>query len=141
MSVPAEVFTLYREVNELGLNTREIMENLCNEESDFTVDDYRFIRKSDIDDIMTEELGSDEYMLGCFNAWFIADLLGTTTDAIEAMQKAEAFEGIGKMILSMDKLEELQQNYVSADGYGHHFASYDGNENELINDEYYYFRN
>ena len=42
------------------------------------------------------------------------------------------------MVLSMDKLETLQEQYVSADGYGHHFASYDGNEHEV--GEYLAFR-
>ena len=95
--VPASVFALWREVDQLGLSTREIVENMLAEEPDFEVDDYRFILDSNdlvagsnIDEILAKELGNDEYMLGCFNAWFLADVLGIDSDVIKAMQKAEA---------------------------------------------------
>lgn len=98
---------------------------------DFEVSNFRFIHSDHIDRIQCEELENDEYILGCFNAWLIADVLGIDTGVIEAMQKAEAFEAIGKLIISQDKLEALQQEYVSADGYGHHFNHQDGNEYEV----------
>ncbi len=120
-----------RHAKSLAIDVRETIEHINDDENDFTVDDHRFIRADDIDEIMCGELEGDEYMLGCFNAWFLADILNTTTEAIEAMQKAEAYEGIGKMVLGNNKLAELQQAYVSADGYGHHFAHYDGNEDEI----------
>lgn len=110
---------------------REVVRNVSDGESDFEVDGVRFINSDDIDQVQQDELSSDEYMLGCFNAWFIADVTGVDQDAIEAMQKAEAFEGIGKLVISMGKLEELQEAYARADGYGHHFNRYDGNEEEL----------
>lgn len=113
---------------------REVVQEIDAGSSDFEVDGVRFINSSDIDRIQCDELESDEYVLGCFNAWFISDVTGVDPEALEAMQKAEAFEGIGKLILSMDKLEELQQAYVSADGYGHHFNRYDGGEEELCID-------
>ena len=100
-------------------------------EDDFEVDDVRFIADSAIDDIQQEELAGDEYVLGCFNAWFIADVLGIDCDVITAMQKAEAFEAIGKLIISLGKLESLQSAYASADGYGHHFNGYDFSEEEI----------
>jgi len=100
-------------------------------EDDFEVNDYRFIKYTAIDKIQQEELGGDEYILGCFNPSFLADVLNIDMDVIEAMQKAEAYEAIGKLVLSLDKLEELQQEYSSDDGYGHHFGHYDGNEHEL----------
>ena len=61
------------------------------------------------------------------------------------MHKVDAFTAIGKLILSMGKLEELQQAYASADGYGHHFNGWDGTENDMSFDDstlsnYYYFR-
>jgi hypothetical protein len=110
---------------------------------DFYVDGVQFIRSDAIDQIQCDELESDEYMLGCFNAWFIADVLDIDQDVIEAMQKVEAFEAIGKLIISMDKLGALQQAYVSADGYGHHFNCYDGEEETISIDgnEYYVFDN
>lgn len=110
---------------------REVLENMADGTDDFEVDNVRFIKSDCIDEILADELGSDNYMLGCFNAWFIADVTGIDTDVIEAMQKAEAYEAIGKLIKSLDKLEVLASAYASADGYGHHFNSYDFGEEEL----------
>ncbi|MDX8384590.1 MAG: hypothetical protein R8M45_10950 [Ghiorsea sp.] len=94
--------------------------------------DFRLILAADIDDIMESELGNDEYILGCFNASFLQDVTGVEHAVFEAMQKAEAYGAIGKLVKSMDKLSDLQEQYASADGYGHHFAHYDGNAYELV---------
>ena len=102
--------------------------------------EWRFIREDAIDEIMQDELMFDEYILGCFNASFLASVLDIDIDVIEAMQKAEAFEAIGKLVNSMNKLEELQAEYVKADGYGHHFAHYDGHECALRSQPYYAFK-
>ena len=110
---------------------REVVAEIENGANDFEVDNVRFINSADIDRIQCEELGNDEYILGCFNASFISDVLCIDQDVIEAMQKAEAFKAIGKLIISLGKLEELQQAYASADGYGHHFNHYDFAEEEL----------
>jgi len=117
---------------------KEVVEEMIDEKSDFTVGNYRFILQSEIDQIMVEDLKQDEYLLGCFSDWFLADCLEIDVDVIKAMQKVEEFDAIGKLILSMGKIEELQEMYVSSDGYGQHFAGYDGNEEEFKN--YYYFR-
>lgn len=106
--------------------------SIVDEESDFTIGKYRFIDQDFIDEIMAEELGSDEYMLGCFNSWFLADVLDIDQDVIDEMQKCEAFTAIGKLVLSLGKLNELQKAYARADGYGHHFNRYDGSEQELF---------
>ena len=116
----------------------EAMNEMDAETNDFEVGDYRFIEQSDIDEIMQDELGNDRYMLGCFTDWFLADILGTSPEAIKKMQEAEAFEGIGEMVLAANKLEELQSEYVSQDGYGHHFAHYDGHSHEV--GTYYAFK-
>lgn len=120
-------------------NWREVVENIVSYEEDFKVDNVRFIHSDDIDEIQQEELKSDLYVLGCFNAWFLAGVLDIDSDVIEAMQEAEAFEAIGKLIVSMDKVDELQEKYASVDGYGHHFNHYDGNEDELTIDSNNYF--
>ena len=118
---------------------REVAQNIEEGEVDFTVDNVRFINSDDIDKIQQDELSWDEYALGCFNAWFLADVTGIDCDVFEAMQKAEAFEAIGKLIISMGKLEDLQQAYASTDGYGHHFNGYDFSEDELrVNGEMFY---
>lgn len=98
---------------------------------DFEVGNVRFIDTDAIDHIQQEELSYDEYILGCFNAWFIADILDIDCDVIEAMQKEGGYEAVGKLIISLGKLEELQQAYARADGYGHHFNHYDFNEKKL----------
>jgi hypothetical protein len=116
---------------------REVIEHIG--EDDFTVDNVRFILSTAIDDIQQDELSNDEYILGCFNAWFIADVLDIDLDVIEAMQKAEAFEAIGKLIIRMGKLPELQESYARADGYGHHFNGYDFEQEEITVDGLTYF--
>ena len=102
--------------------------------------EWRFIREDAIDSIMQDELRSDEYILGCFNDTFLAHVLDIDIDVIQAMQKAEAFEAIGKLVLSTGKLKELQEEYVFADGYGHHFGHYDGYEYNLSSQPYYAFK-
>ena len=88
---------------------KEVVSNIAQSEDDFEVDNVRFIKSDCIDDIQEEELANNDYMLGCFNAWFIADVTGIDIDVIEAMQKAEAYEAIGKLIKSLGKMSELQQ--------------------------------
>jgi hypothetical protein len=119
--------------------------NFSDSEDDFTVGNYRFIDEDAIDEIMQGELKSDLYMLGCFNDWFLADVMGIDLDVIQEMQKVDAFTAIGKLVISLGCLEELQKDYARADGYGHHFNGYDGSQNELdFADEntpsYYVFR-
>jgi len=98
---------------------------------DFEVDNVRFIRADAIDSIQTTDLGGDLYMLGCFNSWFLASVLDIDEDVIATFQEAEAYEAIGRLIIYMDKLKEVQQGYSSQDGYGHHFNHYDFSELEL----------
>ena len=120
------------------IDAREVYDNMIEDTRDFEVDNYRFIHDDNINKIQQEELSSDTYMLGCFSAWFLADILDAPVNAIELMQKAEAYEAIGEWVLESDKLEELQEEYSSMDGYGHHFNHYDGNEDEI--NHYHVFR-
>ncbi len=133
-----ELLQYGRYAKELAIDVRDVIQAVADNESDFEVDNYRFISEDDIDQIQQDELESDEYILGCFNAWFLADVLGIDCDVIEAMQKAEAYEAVGKLVISMGKLAELQSAYASADGYGHHFNHWDGSEDEIGN--YHVFR-
>jgi len=110
---------------------REVTQAIVDGSSDFEVGGVRFINTDSIDEIQQSEISSDLYCLGCFNDWFIADITEIDVDVIRAMQKADAFEAIGKLIISLGKLEELQAAYASADGYGHHFNHYDFSEEEL----------
>jgi hypothetical protein len=99
---------------------------------------WRMIHEDQIDALMCEELAADEYVLGCFNASFLQGILGIPMGTIERMQAAECYEAVGMLIISMGKLEELQREYVEADGYGHHFAHYDFEEH-MVGD-YYLFK-
>lgn len=74
------------------------------------------------------------YILGRFNASFLAGIIEIDCDVIEATQKAEAYEAIGKLVKSLGKLEEVAADYAYADGYGHHFNGYDFGEEELTID-------
>lgn len=131
-----EIFNLCKD---LSIDFKETLENIANDEIDFEVENYRFINQDDIDEIQEEELKSDPYIVGCFNAWFLADILQTSTEAIEKIQEADGYEGLGEMIVNnSDYLTELQENYASSDGYGHHFNHYDGNMEEV--NEYFVFR-
>jgi len=129
---------IYKEAGNLAISGRDVVQAMCDDETDFEVENYRFIHKHSIDEIQQEELESDLYMLGCFRAGFLGDILGIDYDVIGAMQEAEAFEAIGKLVVSMDRVEELQADYASTDGYGHHFNHYDGCEEEI--GQYYAFR-
>jgi len=122
---------------------REILENIIDSTDDFEVDNVRFIKSDSIDKIQQEELKDDLYLLGCFNSGFLSDILGIDYDVLDTMREAEAFEAIGKLILSLDKLKDLQAEYSSIDGYGHHFNSYDHSEDEfeISNVSYYVFDN
>ena len=126
--------------NELGIDFRELVENVNDENTDFEIENYRFIASDEIDKIQQNELKSDLYILGCFNDWFIADNTDLSIKVVQALQKAEAFEELGDLIV--DDIETLQSEYARADGYGHHFNHYDGNEWEInLNGvDYYYFR-
>ena len=126
--------------NELDIDFRELTEQITDENDDFEIDNYRFIKVSEIDTIQQNELKDDLYILGCFSDWFIADNTDLSLKVVQALQKARAFEELGELIV--DDIETLQSEYSRLDGYGHHFGRYDGNEYEItLNDvDYYYFK-
>lgn len=121
----------------LNLNNdevRELIERIRNEDdADFELAGARIIHRDFIDKIQQKELLSDLYVLGCFNASFLADYLPISYDAIEAIQKAEAYQALGE--IAKEYIEQIQEGYAAADGYGHHFNSWDGSEEET---EHYY---
>lgn len=131
------------ELSNIGLecDLSEIDSTILDSE-DFELDSYRFIRADRIDEILLEELQSDEYLLGCFKASFLAEVTELPIEVFEALQSAEAYRSIGKLLIALDCIESLAEKYVQYDGYGHHFAHYDGYEHEIcINStDYYVFR-
>ena len=123
------------------IDFKEVVSNILDDEEDFEVDDYRFIKFDDIDEIQQEELKSDLYLLGCFNPSFLADNTDLPLKVIEVLKKHEAYEELGELIV--DDVDDIQEEYARIDGYGHHFAHYDGETLELIDvngSDYYVFR-
>lgn len=117
---------------------RETAEAIQNDESDFEVNNVRFIKDSEILSVMVDEIfNGDDYVLGCFNASFIAENSNLNFELVEACQQAGAFEAIGKALndtLDQDEKESFCEKYARADGYGHHFNHYDGNSEEFTID-------
>ncbi len=132
--------TACREIKELvGDDWREAAEEIRSGEHDFEVSGYRFIRESELLDIMVEELESEAYVLGCFSDWAIADATGWPAALIEAAQSKEAFEALGEAIIAEGHTRKLAERYAQLDGWGHHFAHWDHNEDEIAGG-FYAFR-
>jgi len=132
--------TIIEFCNENSIDFKTVINSILSDDNDFEVDGYRFIHEDDIDKIQCDELKSDTYILGCFNADFLADIIPIPYKAIIAMQKAECYSELGE--ICEDYINEIQSEYASADGYGHHFARYDGYtlEDILSISGYYVFR-
>jgi len=123
--------------NHYGIDKKELLENIENENEDFEVENYRFILESEAESIALDMYKYDEYMLGCFNDWFISDNCDIKLNVVQALQKAEAFTELGELMLD-NGIENLISEYCRLDGYGHVFGSYDGNNDEVtINDNLY----
>jgi hypothetical protein len=121
---------------------REVLEQAVNMQSrDFEINNVRFISETDIDKIQQDELSSDLYCLGCFNAEFLARITGLPQGLIEAAQKGEAYEELGEVLV--EHIEAIQESYARVDGYGHHFNGYDFSEDTIDIDgcTYYVFDN
>ena len=131
----SEIKSIYNQLDYIGLDNDEIrqaIDHLSNYDSnDFESGNYRLIITEDIDEIMQDELESDEYILGCFNSWFISDSCDIDIEVVEALQESDKYDVLGRLILKSGNLKELQSEYVRLDGYGHHFNHYDGNQWEL----------
>lgn len=117
---------------------REVVHAIENYESDFEIDGVRFIEDGVIMDVLINELSNDKYILGCFNAWCIADATGWPIKLIEAAKSGEQYEAIGEAMTD-EHIAKLAEIYAANDGYGHHFNHYDGDEYELfINGQHYH---
>lgn len=113
---------------------REVISEIQSGSYEFEVNNVRFIKDDSILEIMSEEIFSDDYLLGCFNAHFIADNSGLNYELVKACQESDAFQAIGKALndtLSEKEKESFCEAYASEDGYGHHFNHYDGNCEEI----------
>ena len=120
---------VYSDVRQLFVDVADKFDN------DFYVDfdgrEYRILNNDDIIDIMKDELSSDTYVLGCGSDWFMSDVTGIPVDAIRKIQNADAYEALGIIIANNDEmLTAFAEGIISHDGAGHHFATYDGMEEE-----------
>tara|TARA_R110002012_G_scaffold144222_1_gene302397 strand:- start:164 stop:592 length:429 start_codon:yes stop_codon:yes gene_type:complete len=129
--------------NDLGINKRELFDFVASEDENFEVDNYRFLTEDEALKECINMYQCDEYLLGCFNASFIEDYIPLDYDDIKILQEAEQYDIIGRLILNSGKLDEMIEEYIRLDGYGHALHSYDGNNSEITLNgiEYIYFRN
>ena len=135
----SQIKQIKADCSDIGVDDwKQVIIEMDNGTNDFTVDNYQFIHKEDIDRIFEDSLSSDAYMLGCFTSWFIADNSSLSFDIVEALQEAGKYEAIGQHIIDNDDLTTFAEAAISADGYGHFFGHYDGNEYEI--GSYYAFR-
>lgn len=142
----SELKNVYKFCNSLTStpDPREVIDNLCSGETDFEVDNVRFITEDTIVSVLADELKSDLYCLGCFKPVFISENVpALDVETIEVLQEEEAFEGIGRLIVKLCDMEAFAEGYASADGFGHHFNSYDFSEVEenLLGVSFYIFDN
>ena len=123
-------------LTEVKEKLQEVRDNLYNEEGynlDLDSTEAFFINDEYSLDCLVERQESDLYVLGCFNAEFIADFIELDYDTIKTMQESESFTALGKIIKSSGNLRDMMESYISLDGAGHAFGSYDHS-----NDEVYY---
>ena len=147
ISNAADIAAKLLEITEDGQQAAYLLNALSDGPVEVTTENWRLIDAECIDKILAKELESDSYILGCFSADAIADATGWPVELIQAAQKGEAFSEIGDA-MTTDQIEKLAEIYAAADGYGHHFAQYDGEEHEIITrdsagaaaDLYYLFR-
>ena len=128
--------------NYLGIYKRELFDFVASENENFEVDNYRFLTKDEALKECINRYQYDECVLGSFNASFIEDYIALDYDDIKILQEAEQYEIIGRLILNSGKLEEMMEEYIRLDGYGHALNSYDGHNSEVTLNgiEYIYFR-
>ena len=114
---------------------RDVVEKILSGVQDFEVDGDRFIHDDVILSVLADELTNNEYILGGFASWCIAQATDWPALLIEAAQKGRAYAEIGDA-MDTDQIRKLAEIYSSAEGFGHHFNRYDGGEEELRVEEF-----
>ena len=140
----SEVKEIIELAENLGVDTRELVENIDFQETNFEIGNYRFLEESEAVSEVVNMFEGDTYLLGCFNSCFISDSTGIDFRVVEALQKSKNFPELGQLILDYtdDDLTEMIEEYIRVDGYGHALCSYDGEHEErtLNGVDYIYFR-
>ena len=119
-----------------------VCKNIKNKIKDFRivngVKEFRFILQENIDNVVKKELINDKYMLGCFDAIFLSDIIKIDANVIKMIQAKGAFEALGELVVRLGEIDNFVSEYIFIEGYGHHFAFYNGEQRELL--DYYVFR-
>lgn len=138
-----EVKNIIQLANYLSIDKRELFDQINEKSESFEVKNYTFMSEDEALKNVINMYECDEYILGCFNADFIDDFISLSYEDIKTIQESEHYEIIGKLILNGGKLEEMMQEYIRLDGFGHALNSYDGSHDEInLNGiDYIYFRN
>jgi hypothetical protein len=113
---------------------KTIIKEIERGESDIYTDEYRVIEKSVIDSLVADEIQDQLY---AFRPEFLADITQMSETALRDIQTCRHAEATLNEFLN-PYLEEIAEEYVSTEGYGHIFASYDGQEIET--EDHYVFR-
>lgn len=117
--------------------TREIIELIADLDLQVNRDDVRMLEKyiESEYDFYIEIDGSEYRFIAESHIWDIY------VDSIEELSR-DCFLGSDIPWWIAIDWEETAENCLQADGYGHHFASYDGDEHEckIGVENYYYFR-
>lgn len=118
----------------LNLTDRDSLESFINNEDNYHTT-YRIFTEDDALNEVFNMYEGDTYMLGCFNADFISNFIDLDYEDIRTMQESGHHEIIGKLILNSGNYEDMINDYIRSDGWGHALNSYDGNYaeyNDLI---------
>lgn len=118
-------------VDNFDVDVCDIIEAIRKGEKDFEIGDYRVISEDIIDEVVQEDLSMDSYMLGLFSPDFISNETGIPLKVAQVLQEQHEHEALGDLIVKMSKEKELIESYINLDGYGLHFASYDGEEQSI----------
>ena len=122
----------------LYIEFREILINISQEESDFEIGGYRFIKADDIDSILEDELDSDPYIIGSLADWLLSNVLNIDIDIVKVAQDTGLYDELGDSVIRQDAVRSLKEKIVTLDGYGSYFARYDRHEHSITG--YYCFR-
>lgn len=128
-------------LEQYGIDYEEFMEKSQNHK-DFIIGKYRLVHEDVIYDVAREELQNDPHYVGSFMPYFIAYHCDLDFELIEFIQQHEGYSLLGEHIINSKNFESFVFDYLNEDGFGNHFAYYDGNAIEdIANDTgFYIFR-
>ena len=138
-----EVRNIIQLSNHLSIDKRELFDQINEKNESFEVENYTFLSEDEALKDVINMYECDEYLLGSFYASFIDDFVYLNLEDIISIQESDKNHILGKIILNSGKLDEMMEEYIRLDGYGHALNSYDGNYDEInLNGiDYIYFRN